>query len=95
MGLAKDAHHDADAPNYLQQVTAVYAGQHPETFAALCKQLPPQKQTQVITFLADAEAYYSYPEYQAIIDGLKRIREDKLAMRFEEARTKRERQPHH
>jgi hypothetical protein len=95
VGLAKDAYHDADAPSYLQQVTAVYAGQHPKTFAELCKQLSPQKQTQLITFLADAEAHYSYPEYQAVIDGLKRIGEDKLAIRFEEARTRRERQPHH
>ena len=95
VGLAKDAHYDSDAPNYLQQVTAVYAGQHPKTFAELLKQLPLQKQTQLITFLADVEAHNSYPEYQAINDGLKRIGEDKLALRFEEARTKREKQPHH
>jgi hypothetical protein len=94
VGLAKDAHYDADAPNSLQQVMAVYAGHDPKTFAELCKQLPPQKQTQLITSLADAESHYSYPEYQAIIDGLERIGEDKLAIRFEEARTERKRQPH-
>jgi len=95
VGLAKDAHYDSHAPSYLQYITAVYAGQHPKTFTVLLKQLPIQKQTQLITFLADVEARYSYPEYQAIIDGLKRIGEDKLAIRFEEARTKREKQPHH
>jgi hypothetical protein len=95
VGLAKDAHYDSDAPSYLQGLTAVYAGQHPKTFAELLKQLPFQKQAQLITFLADVEAHYSYPEYQAIIDGLKRIGEDKLAMRFEEARTNRERQHDH
>lgn len=42
VGLAKDAHYDADAPNSLQQVMAVYAGHHPKTFAELCKQLPPK-----------------------------------------------------
>jgi hypothetical protein len=94
LGLAKDAHYKADAPSYLQHVTAAYASRHPSTFAELFKQLPSQKQTQLITFLADVEAHSSYREYQAIIDGLKRIGEDKLAMRFEEARTKRERQPH-
>jgi hypothetical protein len=95
VGLAKDAHHDADAPSYLQQVTAVYAGQHTKTFAEMLSQLPPEKQNQLITFLADAEAHYSYAEYQAIIDGLKGIGEDKLATRFQEARAKREKQPDH
>jgi hypothetical protein len=95
VGLAKGAHYDSDAPSYLQQITAVYAGQHAKTFAGLLKQLPLQKQSQLITFLADVEAHYSYPEYQAIIDGLNRIAEDKLATRFEEARKKREKQTHH
>lgn len=95
VGLAKDAHYDSDAPSYLQQITAVYAGQHAKTFAGLLKQLPFQKQTQLITFMADVEAHYSYPEYQAIIDGLNRIGEGKLATRFEEARKKRKKQSHH
>jgi len=95
VGLAKDAHYDADAPSYLQHVTAIYAGRHPKTFADLLRPLPIQKQVQLITFLADVEAHDSYPEYQAIIDGLKRVGEAKLAMRFEEARTKRKNQPHH
>lgn len=95
VGLAEDAHLDADAPNYLQHVTAVYAGQHAKTFAELFSHLRPQKQNQLISFLADAEAHYSYPEYQAIIDAFKRIREDKLAARFEEARAKREKQRDH
>ena len=95
VGLGKDAHYDADAPSYLQEVMAKYAGQHSKTFAELCKQLPPQKQAQLITFLADVEVHSSDPDYQAIIDGLKRIGENKLAIRFEEARTRRGRQPHH
>jgi hypothetical protein len=95
VGLAKDAHKDGDAPSYLQHLTAVYAGQHAKTFAELFSQLPPQKQTQLITFLADVEAHYSYHEYQAIIDALKRIGKDKFATRFERARTKREKQQDH
>lgn len=94
VGLAKDAHYEADAPSYLQHLTAAYAGQHPSTFADLSKQLPPQKQTQLITFLADVEVHSSNREYQAIIDGLRRAGENELAIRFEKARTKRERQPH-
>ena len=95
VGLAKDAHYDSDAPSYLQHLTTGYAGKHAKTFAELFGQLPPQKQNQLITFLADVEAHYSYPEYQAIIDALKRIGEDNLAIRFENARTKREKQRHH
>jgi len=95
VGLAKDAPYDSDAPSYLQQITAVYAGHHARTFADLLKRLPLQKQTQLITFLGDVEAHHSYPEYQAVIDGLKRTGEDKLAGRFEEARAKREKQSDH
>jgi len=95
VGLAKDAHKDADAPSYLQHLTAVYAGKHAKTFVELFDQLPSQKQAQLITFLADVEAHYSYPEYRTIIDALKRIGEDKLAIRFEKARTKREKQRNH
>ena len=65
------------------------------TFADLLKRLPLQKQTQLITFLGDVEAHHSYPEYQAVIDSLKRTGEDKLAGRFEEARAKREKQSDH
>ena len=93
VGLAKDAHKDADAPSYLQRLTAVYAGQHAKAFADLFSQLPPEKQTQLITFLADVENHGSYPKYQAIIDALKRIGEDKLAIRFEKARTTRQNVP--
>ena len=94
VGLAKDAHHDADAPSYLQHSTAAYAARHPKTFAELFKQLPPEKQTQLVTFLADVENHRSYSAYQEIIDGLNGIGEDKLAIRFKEARMKREKQPH-
>jgi len=95
VGLAKDAHYEADAPSYLQHLTSVYAGRHATTFVGLFGQLPPQRQTQLITFLADVENHGSYPEYQAIIDALKQIGEDNLAIRFEKARTKREKQRDH
>ena len=94
IALAKDAHHEADAPNFLQQVTAAYAAQHTKMFAQLLKGLTPQKQTQLITFLAGAENFHAYPEYEEIIKHLKGLGERDLANRFVEARKKREKQPH-
>ena len=94
VGLAKDAHYEADALSYLQHVTAVYGGQHPEVFAELLKQLPSPKQKQLISYLADVENHSAYHEYQEIIDRLKSIGEGQLALRFEKARTKREKEPH-
>ena len=94
VGLAKDAHYEADALSDLQQVTAAYGGEHPTTLARLLKQLPLPKQNQLITYLADVENHSAYREYQRIIDQLKGIGEGQLAARIEEARTKREMEPH-
>jgi hypothetical protein len=94
VGLAKDAHAEADALTYLQEATATYGGRYPRTFAGLLRQLPPPKQRQLITYLADVENHSAYHEYQEIIDGLKGIGEGPLAAKFENARKKRERQPH-
>ena len=92
--LSKDAHKDADAPSYLQSVTAVYAGQHTKTFVSLINQLPPSQHSNVITFLADVESHDVYKEYQDIIDRLKNLGENHLAKEFEVAREKRMRRPH-
>ena len=94
VGLSKDAHKESDAPSYLQDATAMYGSQHTKSFAKLLKQLPTEKQNQLITFLADVENHHSYPEYQSIIDHLKGLQEQDLASKFEEARRKREQQPH-
>jgi hypothetical protein len=93
MGLGKDAHYEADAPSHLQQVTAVYGSQHTKLFAELLKELPAQKQSQLISFLADVENHAAYPQYQDIIGRLKATGERDLAGRFEEARNKRNKQP--
>jgi hypothetical protein len=92
--LSRDAKWDADAPNYLQQVTTIYAGQHAKTFASLIKQLPPKDHANLITFLADKENHAAYTEYQEMIDRLRSIGQDRLAKEFEVAREKRVRQPH-
>jgi predicted glycoside hydrolase/deacetylase ChbG (UPF0249 family) len=92
--LSKDAHKAADAPSYLQSVTAAYAGQHTKQFVSLINQLSPAQHSNVITFLADVESHGAYKEYQDIIDRLKSLGEDRLATEFEVAREKRMRQPH-
>ena len=92
--LGRDAKWDADAPNYLQDVTTVYAGQHAKTFASLINQLPPKDHSNLITFLADKENHAAYKEYQDVIDRLRSIGQDRLAKEFEVAREKRVRQPH-
>src|SRR5207249_2050739 len=92
--LSKDAHYDADAPAYLQHATCGYAAEHTKTFSTLLKQLPPDKQVDLITFLADVENHHAYREYQAVIDHLKALGENTFAKRFELARGKREKQPH-
>jgi hypothetical protein len=94
VGLSRDAKWDADAPNYLQYVTTLYAGQHAKTFASLVNQLPPRNHANLITFLADKENHTEYKEYQDMIDRLRGIGQDRLAKEFEVAREKRMRQLH-
>jgi len=94
VSLSKDAHYDADAPSYLQHATCAFAGEHTKTFLTLLKQLPPHKQANLITFLADVENHSAYPEYQVVIDRLKALGEVMLAKKLEDARAEREKQPH-
>ena len=94
VGLSKDAHYEADATSYLQHTTAFYAAQHTKMFAQLVKGLSPQKQNQLITYLADVENFNAYPEYEGIIKHLKGLGETDLANKFVKARKKREKQGH-
>ena len=70
VGLAKDAHYDADATGYLRDATAAFASKHTRSFVAALKKLPSAKQSQLIMFVGDVENYSAYPEYQVIIDNL-------------------------
>ncbi len=87
--LSKDAHYEADAPSSLQDATAEYGSQHTKAFGELLKLLPPDKQDQLITFLADVESHSSYKEYQVIVDHLRALGDGALADKFERARRKR------
>jgi hypothetical protein len=91
VGLSKDAHKEADAPTYLQYVTAIYGSQHTKTFATLLEQLPSAEQANLVTFLADVENHAAYTGYQGIIDHLKALGQGHLAKEFELARETRRR----
>ena len=88
--LSKDAHWDADAPNYLKEATVAYGDEHTKIFAALLQQLPIAERANLISFLADTENFAAYPQYQAVIDHLKSLRQNNLAKEFETAKASRE-----
>jgi hypothetical protein len=92
--LSKDARYDADAPNYLKHETVIYGGQHTKTFAALLQQLAPAERAKLITFLADAENFAAWPEFQRLVDSLNSVGQEGLAQQFEAARTAREKRKH-
>jgi len=92
--LSKDAHYEADAPSYLQHLTAAYGSKHPVTFATLLKELSPKDRSNLITFLADVEVHSSYPEYQNIVKELRARHQIELAKQFELARENRQRKGH-
>ncbi len=89
--LGKDAHWDADAPNYLHYETVVYGVQYTKTFALLLQQLPASELANLVTFLAHAENFAAYPEFQELIDHLRTLGQNDLAKEFEAARTARQR----
>jgi hypothetical protein len=94
VGLSKDAHWEADAPNYLQNDTLTYAGQHTTTLVSIVDKLSSPDRVNFITFLADTEYHGAYKEYQELIDHLRALGQSRLAKEFEAARAKRKRQPH-
>jgi hypothetical protein len=88
--LSKDAQWDADAPNYLKHETVAYGDQHTQTFASLLKQLQIAERAKLIIFLAHAENFAAYPEFQQLIDHLKTLGQNDIAKEFEAARAARE-----
>jgi hypothetical protein len=87
--LSKDAHWAGDAPNALEDATVVYADEHTKTFAALLQQLSAAERANLITFVAHAENFAVYTEYQTLINHLRDIGQADLAKEFEVAREKR------
>ena len=92
--LCSEARYDADAPEYLQQATAVFGSRHTEKFLSLLKALPARKRAHIINFLTEGvEDFAAYPEYQRIIDHSNALGETAIAQQFETARTRRTGQP--
>jgi len=94
VGLSKNAHYEADAPGDLRDVTTEYGSEHTKIFARLLLRLSATDRAHEITFLADAENFGGYPDFQKLIDNLKSLGQQQLARAFETARTKRKKQPH-
>jgi hypothetical protein len=91
--LSKDAEYLGNAPSCLHNVMANYGSRFTKSFAVYLHQLAPQKRGQLINFLADVESA-NYPEYQAIIQNLKGLKETDLAKEFQQAQAERSKQSH-
>ena len=89
--LSKDAEYQRNAPSCLHNVMANYGSHYTKSFAAFLHELSPQERGQLINFLADVESAH-YPEYQAIIQNLKGLKEADLAKEFQQAQAERSRQ---
>jgi len=89
--LSKDAEVQGNAPSCLHNVMANYGSHFTKSFAAFLHQLSPQERGQLINFLADIESAH-YPEYQAIIQNLKGLKESDLAKEFQQAQAEHSKQ---
>jgi len=89
--LSKDAELQGNAPSCLHNVMANYGSHFTKSFAEFLHQLSPQERAQLINFLADVESA-NYPEYQAIIQNLKSLKESDLAKEFQQAQAERSKQ---
>lgn len=89
--LSKDAEYQRNAPSCLHNVMANYGSHYTKSFAAFLHELSPQERGQLINFLADLESAH-YPEYQAIIQNLKGLKEADLAKQFQQAQAERSKQ---
>ncbi|HEX7958352.1 MAG TPA: hypothetical protein VF493_00440 [Terriglobales bacterium] len=95
VSLSKDAKYEADAPSYLQDVTAVYGSEHPVAFAGLLKELSAEERGRLISFLADVEVHDSSSAYSKIISELETRHETQLANDFKIAKQKRQQRSDH
>jgi len=89
--LSKDAEYQRNAPSCLHNVMANYGSHYTKSFAAFLHELSPQERGQLINFLADVESAH-YPEYQAIIQNLKGLKESDLAKEFQQAQAEHSKQ---
>lgn len=95
VGLGKDAHWEADAPNYLQMVTAQFAVSETSTFAKILRRCSAEDVSTLIRFLADKENHAAYEEYPLIAKNLRQLGDEDLAKLFEQAKAERMKQKDH
>lgn len=72
-GVAVNGSWIADAVGILQDQLAKYGASSTKTFAQELRSKSPQERRTIIKFLADAENYYSYHEYETILRNLRAL----------------------
>ncbi len=87
INIGKDLKYDADAIGQLQNEIVHLGNEHINLFLAKLKALPYNQTAHLINLLADVENHKAYPEYQQLIDLLKKRGEVKIANQFITART--------
>lgn len=93
--IGKNLTWDVDAVIYLQQASVVLAAQYPKLFAEKYNTLNDIEKVNLIRFYADAENHSAYPEYQALVDSLKKNGSSNIAKSLEAARIKRKKEKNH
>jgi hypothetical protein len=92
VSIGKDLIWEADATGDIQNGIMTLSVTYPDLFIKKLKTLTRVQQKNLITFLADVENHPAYPHYQQLIDILNKKRETRLATRFIDARTVREKE---
>jgi hypothetical protein len=95
VGLGKDARWDADAPSYLQMVTAEFAASETPTFVKILRRYPGRDVSALVRYLADAEDHAVCKEYSLITKNLRQLGEEELAKLFEQAKSERMKRKDH
>ncbi len=85
----------ADANAVLQDVTIRVAIRHPKQFIRETNRLSIKQKNGLAAFLADAENFDGYPEYQSFLDTLTNRHESRLLKLFLEAKQARMKFVHH
>lgn len=93
--IGKELTWNADAVGYLQKASVTLAAKYPGLFVDKYKRLHENEKKKLIGFYADVENHSAYPEYQELIDSVKRIGSTAIAKRLETARVEREKVKNH
>ena len=95
IAICKDLREGVDAVGYIKLMTVRYGTHYPVLFAEKTHGLESSEMEDLIRFLADVENHRAYPEYQELINTLKKNGYDRLAADCEQARTSRKASTEH